>query len=204
MLRKIVFIQVLMISFIFSFDKMQYVKACESNDVSACYTLAKHLTTGKNAENQDSMEEGKGYMRRACVYGEKRACDYLGVNYLKEKSYGAARPYLVDSCSRGIKVACESVGTIYRDGHDVKQSDVKAREFYDRACTLKSADACHNVAIMYRGGFGVEKSKVLEKKYYNKGCKLGLKVSCEQYKILDNVEKGIETGFLEKIKNWFQ
>jgi len=203
MFKRYFVLQLAVVSLLFSFDKVSYEQACRGNDVEACYTLAVHLTTGKNSESQDSMEEGMGYMRKACVYGEPKACDSLGENYFKDKSYGAARPYLKVSCDRGIKSACEAVGTIYRDGHDIRPNDVLAREYYEKACTLKSPDACHNVAIIYRGGFGVDKNRTMEKTFYKKGCEIGLKVSCEQFTILDNEDKGIKTGVWERVKNWF-
>lgn len=203
MLKRFFSLQLVVVSFLFAFDKSSYEQACRANDVGACFTLAVHLTTGKNTESQDSMEEGMEYMRKACLYGEIKACDKLGKNYFKNKSYGAARPYLIASCDRGIKSACEAVGTIYRDGHDVKPNDILAREFYEKACALKSPDACHNVAIIYRGGFGVDKNRTMEKRFYQKGCKNGLQVSCEQFTILDNEDKGIKTGLWERMKNWF-
>lgn len=204
MFNKLLLLNLISISFLFSFDKETYIKECKINNIEACYTLATHLTTGKNAESQDSMEEGMEYMRKACIYGEQKACDRLGDNYFKEKSYGAARPYLITSCERGIKSACEAVGTIYRDGHDVKPDDVISRKFYEKACALKSGDACYNVAIIYRGGFGIEKNRVKEKEFYKKSCDTGLKAGCDRFIELDNEDRGIETTIWSKIKAWFE
>ncbi|MDQ7085939.1 MAG: tetratricopeptide repeat protein [Sulfurovum sp.] len=200
----IIMMFVLSMGWVQAFDKIQAIAGCKEDNITVCYALATHLTTGANGENQETMKEGLGYMRKACVYGEKKACDKLGENYLKNKSYGAARPYLVDACNRGIKTACEAVGTIFRDGHDIRQNDVKAREFYTKACDLQSGDACHNVAIMYRGGFGVTKSREQEKRFYQKGCDLGLVVGCERFTDLDNEDKGIETGLWVDIKAWWK
>ncbi|MDQ7046687.1 MAG: tetratricopeptide repeat protein [Sulfurovum sp.] len=177
--------------------------ACMKNDASACYAYALPLVSGENANIQDIREEGLNYIRKACVLGYHQACDVLGKNYFEDKSYIAARPHLEESCNRGVKVACESMGVIYRDGHDVRNDDVKAREFFTKACALKSPDACYNVAIIYRGGFGVTKSREKEKEFYKKGCDLGLKASCDRFTELDNEDKGIETGFIATMKAWF-
>ena len=177
--------------------------ACMTNDASACYAYALPLITGDNAKVQDAREEGLSYIRKACVLGHKKACDLLGENYFKDKSYIAARPYLEKSCNRGVKTACESMGVIYRDGHDVRPDDTKTREFFTKACELKSGDACYNVAIIYRGGFGVEKSRVSEKLYYTKACESGLKAGCDRFTELDNDDKGIDTGIIATIKAWF-
>jgi TPR repeat protein len=186
-------------------NSLEQIKAtCMTNDASACYAYALPLVTGDNAKVQDLREEGLGYMRKACVLGHDKACDVMGENYYSDKSYIAARPYLEQSCNRGIKTACEASAVIYRDGHDVRQDDVKARVFFEKACALKSPDACYNVAIIYRGGFGVEKSREQEKAFYKKGCDAGLKAGCDRYRELDDEDKGIETGLWADIKKWFK
>ncbi len=201
--RKPLIVFCISLSFLFGFDKVAYLNKCKNDNIDACYTLAVHLTTGKNIDNQESMKEGTGYMRKACVYGEEKACDKLGENYFADKSYGAARPYLEASCNRGVKIACESVGIIYRDGHDIRQDDIRAREYFEKACALQSGDACYNVAIMYRGGFGVTKSRNNEKLFYKKGCTAGLKAGCDRFTELDNEDKGIKSGIMATIQSWF-
>jgi len=186
-------------------DSSAQIKAvCMTNDASACYDYAVPLVTGDNAKVQDLREEGLGYMRKACVLGHNKACDVMGENYYEDKSYIAARPYLERSCERGVKSACESVGVIYRDAHDVKHDDVKARIFFEKACELHSGDACYNVAIIHRGGFGVIKSRVIEKSFYKKACNAGLQAGCNRYTEFDNEDKGIKTGIWADIKALFK
>ena len=178
-------------------------KACMEGNASACYDFALPLVTGENAEVQDIREKGLGYIRKSCILGFDKACDILGENYYKDKSYIAARPYLKQSCERGVKIACEAVGVIYRDGHDVKHDDTQARMFFEKACDLKSGDACYNVAIIHRGGFGVEKSREQEKVFYQKACDTGLKAGCDRFTELDNEDKGIDMGIFATVKAWF-
>ena len=175
-------------------------KACQENNATACYEVGLPMIQGDNAKVQDIREKGMSYMRKACLLDEYRGCDEMGDRYYKNENYGIARTYLTASCGRGIKSACESVGTIYRDGHDVKPDDVLSREFYEKACTLQSGDACYNVAIIYRGGFGVTKSREKEKEFYKKACDAGLKAGCMKFTELDNEDKGIETGLWADIK----
>lgn len=177
---------------------------CLANDAVACYELGLPLVQGENEKVQNTLEEGMSYIRKACTFGEVRACDIMGERYYKDKNFKIAQKYLADSCNRGIKTACESLGVIYRDGHDVRQDDVKAREFFTKACELKSGDACYNVAIMYRGGFGVDKNRTQEKLFYKKGCEANLKAGCDRFTELDNEDKGIETGIMATIKGWFK
>jgi len=178
--------------------------SCMASNASACYEYAYPLVIGENAKVQDIREEGLNYMRKSCVLGFDKACDVMGENYYKDKSYIAAKPYLEKSCDRGVKTACESMGVIYRDAHDVRHDDVKAREFFEKACRLKSPDACYNVAIIYRGGFGVIKSRSKEKSFYEKACRHGLKAGCDRFTELDNGDKGIETGIWASVKSWFK
>jgi len=193
----------ILLSLLLSFTEASE-KLCMEKNASACYDYALPLVIGENAHIQDIREKGLEYMRKSCVLGFDKACDVMGENYYENKSYIAARPYLEQSCNRGVKTACEAVGVIYRDGHDVRQSDVKARGFFEKACALGSGDACYNVAIMYRGGFGVEKSRVNEKTFYSKSCTKGLKAGCDRFTELDNEDKGIETGIFARIKAWFK
>ena len=180
------------------------IAACQKGDSPSCYQAGVALTTGKNAEDQEKKSMGLEYMRKACKFGEDKACDAMGDNYYVDKHYQAARPYLVKSCSRGIVDACEAMGTMYRDAQEIRQDDVLAREFYEKACVLESADSCINVAIMYRGGFGVEKNRAQEKAFYKKACDAGSKAGCDSFIKMDNKDKGIEEpGLWDQFKSLF-
>ncbi len=204
MLKSILLLSTFILSALSASQNEALKVLCSDNNATACYEYGLPMVTGDNAKVQDIKEEGMSFMRKACILGENKACDIMGDNYYRNKSYRAAMPYLEKSCARGVKFACEALGTIYRDGHDVRQDDVKSREYYEQACTLKSGDACFNVAIMYRGGFGVNKSRIKEKEFYKKGCDAGLKAGCDRFMELDNEDKGIETGIWATIKSWFK
>jgi TPR repeat protein len=180
------------------------IEACHQGDISSCYNAGMTLTTGKHAEDQEKKAMGLEYIRKACKFGEEKACQSLGDNYYKDKHYQAARPYLEKSCNKGIKDACEAMGTMYRDAQEIKQDDVLSREYYEKACALQSADSCINVAIMYRGGFGVQKSRAEEKAFYKKACDAGSDAGCDMYTKMDNKDKGIEEpGLWDTLKRLF-
>ena len=188
---------------LFASSNNNFQKECLENNATSCYLYALPLVSGENDKIQDIREEGMVYMKKACIYGENKACDVMGEKYYADASYIAARPYLEPSCERGIKSACEALGTIYRDGNNVKADDVLSREYYEKACDLKSGDACYNIAIIYRGGFGVTINREREKYFYKKSCDSGLIAGCHRYTELDNEDKGIETGIFASIKAWF-
>ena len=179
-------------------------KECKNNNATSCFKVGLELVSGKNAEDQELKALGLDYIRKACIYGDDKACDWQGENYFKDTHYKASIPFLKQSCKRKIKSACEALGTIYRDGLDVRQNDVVSREYYQQACELKSGNSCINVSLIYRGGFGVKKNREKEKLYYKKACDNGIKVGCNNYTKMDNKDKGIaEPSIWEKIKGVF-
>jgi TPR repeat protein len=180
------------------------IEDCKNGHTPSCLNVGVVLTTGENAKDQERKDLGLEYLRRACSYGETKACDLLGENYFKDKHFLAAKPYFESACQRNIVTACTGLGTMYRDGNDVRQDDVKSRKYYEKACDLGDKGACINVAIIYRGGFGVQKERSMEKKYYKKACEAGSKVGCSSFTRMDNKDKGIEEpGLWEKFKSLF-
>ena len=177
---------------------------CQQGHVESCYDVGVALSSGENAEDQEKKNLGLEYVRRACKYSHVKACDYLAENYFKDKHYLAAKPLYEDACERGIVHACLGLGTIYRDGHDVRQDDVLSRKYYVKACDLGSKDACINVAIIYRGGFGINADRTMVKQYYKKACDNGSEVGCVSFTKMDNKDKGIEEpGVWEWFKSLF-
>jgi len=180
------------------------IEDCRKGNVQSCNEVGMILISGENAENQEKKDLGLEYIRRACTHGMDKACDTLGDNYYGNKHYQAARPLFIQSCERGIMHACEALGTMYRDGQDVRPNDVSSREYYEKACDLGSKDSCINVAIIYRGGFGVTKDRVMVKKYYKKACDAGSQAGCDSFKTMDNKDNGIEEpGLWAKFKSLF-
>ena len=200
---KIVLLIVCVASTLYANNNDALEVACKEHNATACYEYALPLVTGGNEKIQDKKEEGVIYMRKGCSLMYDKACDFLGKNYLKDKRYYAAIPYLKQSCSRNEQSACMALGTIYRDGKDIRIDDIKSREYYEKACRLKNGDACYAVALVYRAGFGVKKNRLQEKSFYQKACDNGLKLGCDRFTELDNEDKGIKTSFWESIKNWF-
>jgi len=180
------------------------IEDCKGEHVQSCFKVGIALTTGENAEDQEKKDLGMEYLRRACSYGETKGCDALGENYFKDQRFFAAKPYFESACERKIVSACSGLGTMYRDGNEVQQNDIKSRKYYEQACTLGDKDACINVAIIYRGGFGIEKSRSMEKAYYKKACDAGSKVGCSSFTRMDNKDKGIEEpGLWDNFKSLF-
>ena len=76
-----------------SADKNDKLKTlCLENNATACYEYGLPMVTGENAKVQDIKEEGMSFIRKACILEEFRACDIMGDNYYKNKSYRASDP----------------------------------------------------------------------------------------------------------------
>ena len=206
-MKKIVALGLIFVGMLYgqSTELEEEINACRGGDIAQCYQAGLHLTTGENAKDQEKKNLGVEFVRKACKYGETKACDLLGDIYFKEHHYQASMPYLADACNkREVKSACEAIGTIYRDGHETPQDDTLAREFYEKACALKSKDACINVALIYRGGFGVAKHRAKEKYYYQQACQAGSQAGCDSYTTMDNEDKGIEPpSLIDRLKSLF-
>jgi hypothetical protein len=209
-MNKIKLLLVLCVSFTYlnaielTADLTKKIEDCRTGHVESCYDVGVILSSGENAEDQEKKDLGLEYVRRACKYGKTEACDYLAENYFKDGHYLAAKPLYEDACTRGVVEACLGLGTIYRDGHDVRQNDVESRKYYEKACELGSKDACINVAIIYRGGFGIEADRSTVKRYYKKACDNGSEVGCVSFTKMDNKDKGIEEpGVWAKFKSLF-
>lgn len=201
---KLLYILVMVLTVAEAVEIEAKIADCKNGNIQSCFEAGKDLTSGKNAENQEKKSLGLELIRKSCKYGKAEACDILGENYYGNKHYQAARPYLHNSCNKGVKHACEAMGTMYRDAQEVRQNDGLAREYYEKACALGSADSCMNVAIMYRGGFGVQKERTQEKMYYKKACDAGSKAGCDAYAVMDNKDRGIEEpGFFDTLKSLF-
>jgi TPR repeat protein len=177
--------------------------ACVAGETAYCYRAGKALTGGENAKDQKKKEQGMQLLRKGCVYGDPRACDLLGLRYFDEKLYSAAHPYLRQACDSNVTNACTALGTIYRDGHDVKQDDVQARRYYTKACELGSADACINVALIYQGGFWVARSRERSRDFYQKACQAGSQMGCKRFRRLDEEDKGGKHTLWERLRVLF-
>lgn len=69
-----------------------------------------------------------------------------GVNAFEKKQYQSAFQYFSKACEKGDANSCLNLGNTYYDGSIVKQNRVKAKDYYGKACELKSTLGCQYYA----------------------------------------------------------
>ncbi len=130
-----------------------YRKACDENYAAACYRL--------------------GYLH---LYGSS---NFFG-NMSIEKDLNKTVSYYDKSCKLNYKLACRNLGNFYRKGISVTQSESKAKELFDKACTMDS-ELCIWIGDRYKFD---AKDYETSKTYYKKSCDLGYAWGCDDLGML--------------------
>ena len=136
-----------------------YLPACDLGMLKICGALAELYEDGKGVE-KDASRAAELYRReawneaQACDAGNGKVCGELGLSY----SVGHAVPH---NC--------------------VEQNDIKAAEFYTKACNLGEAyDGCLRLGNEYQFGRGVPHSYEQASVFYIKACDLGEPSGCRE------------------------
>ncbi len=83
------------------------------------------------------------------------------------------------ACEHGNIADCYNLGIITARGEDgVKQDDVKAVEFFKKACDGDYAKGCHELGKIYYAGRGVQQDNEKALKLFNKACDGGSIRAC--------------------------
>lgn len=77
--------------------------------------------------------EGVRLLKTAADKGNKKAMDYLGIYYNRNKNYDKAWKYFKAAGPDNIPFALTVIGEMYEDGKGVKKDRPKAREYFSRA-----------------------------------------------------------------------
>ena len=168
-------------------------KACDDGDDLACSNLGFLYKDGKGV-SQDT-QKAKELYQKSCHQNKKNAvaCNNLGVLYLKEKNYQAARPLLEFSCNQNYLKACYSLATMYADGLGVKQNTKKTVQLLNKACPSDSPylafaepEACFYLGLIYHDGVGIKKDATKAQTFFQIACDLEYTDACH---IRNNSEK---------------
>ncbi|MBD5225348.1 MAG: sel1 repeat family protein [Bacteroidales bacterium] len=115
-------------------DKNNRAKA----ELGYLYTSSKtaYLFPGKEAE-------GVTLLETASNSGNKKASDYLGIYYNRNKDYNKAWTYFKAAGPDNIPYALTVIGEMYDKGHGVKKDRPTAREYFRRAALLGDHDGAN-------------------------------------------------------------
>ncbi|SMN00069.1 DNA polymerase III epsilon subunit [uncultured Candidatus Thioglobus sp.] len=92
---------------------------------------------------------------------------------------------LETACGNDDIDALKALGYLYKKGHIVKQSDVKAMDYWQKACDLGSGDACSAIAYAYM----LEGNEFKAIEFYQKACELEDGDSCNYLGVLHQNNK---------------
>lgn len=127
-------------------------------DVEAQFRLGVAHATGRGVERNDV--EAVRYFSMAAEQGHAASKGWLGVLYQAGRGGLPVDPRraaeLYQAASDGGDVAATTnLGSLYRDGRGVEQSDAKAVALFRQAADRGFAAAQRNLAAMYETGRGV-------------------------------------------------
>ena len=85
---------------------------------------------------------------------------------------------LLYKCNRDEFWACNNLGVAYSEGRGVAQSNAKAAQYFEKACTNGEALGCANVGRYYLYGIGVKADAAKATKYFQTACLAGYSDTC--------------------------
>jgi hypothetical protein len=125
--------------------------ACEKNDVAAC--------------------EIESELRR---WGRGVPRDEAAASRLR----GRSTALLEEACGRGVGAACARAGTAHQNALGIPKNHERARELFERGCTLKHAESCRSGGMAFERGTGHDSKRAAA--LYASGCDLGDAPSCRK------------------------
>lgn len=129
--------------------------ACNEGSAKQCMFLGVKYRDWGDSYSEEAKEfygKAKVLYRSACNNGDAESCMTLGVIYrvgggkkVKQDFVKAVEVYR-KACDIGLANGCSNLGYMYETGQGVKQSNLKAKEFYYKGCEGKNTEACEEYA----------------------------------------------------------
>lgn len=193
-----------------------YKKVCDSGNGEGCSMMGVLEMKKKSG----STEQALVYFDRGCKKGDAFGCEKYAY-YTKSDTYGTkdlkkSKESYIQACKLD-KQECLTLATAYAEGKKgFKKDSVKARKYYDRACSgkiknhhnFKSAKACYKLGNYYYSGKGVKRNYAKAKQYYLDSCTmqaLGPRVAegCNNLAVLYAKGKGVKKN-RQKAKYYYR
>lgn len=183
-----------------------YETTCSLKDEAGCFALGRLYAEGQGVEK--NISTAKKYFQKACDYGEQDACDKVKTLDNTQNDEDATKKFEEDvqKCENGDTATCRAilgfmttmcdeyentkeftcyiVGLVYASENRDVQNYHKAKEYFQKACDMKSAPACFNLGSSYALGHGVRQNLSNAMEYFGKACDYGLQQGCDNYKMI--------------------
>lgn len=131
-----------------------------------------------------NFQEAFNYMYKAATSKTPFEYAYEKLGYYYSEGLGCSKNYdeAMKWYQKGIATKNKSltaictyqIGTMFLDGHGVKQDYQKAVSLFKFAAELDYPSAAHNLGYMYDNGEGIMKDEIEAVKWYQKAAELGL------------------------------
>lgn len=121
-----------------------YQRACDAGNSYACTSVGYLYSQGDGvAKNATTAVT---YYQRACAAGDSMGCRNLG-NHIRDGDGAPANPlfatlYFLQACNGGDGVGCRNLAILYDTGSPIGVDLAKARQYYQKGCTLKDQPSC--------------------------------------------------------------
>jgi hypothetical protein len=122
-----------------------FQKSCDNGDMHSCNTMASMYRQGKGVEKNDI--KAQALFDKACKGGVLDACNNLAVIYTSKKD-GRSDNYLIaaslfqKTCNSMSAKGCFGIGVMYMGGIGVDKNPQRAKELFNKACTLGDKESC--------------------------------------------------------------
>ena len=117
------------------FDTFPSVEQCDKN---TCFVMAMFYL------GAERYKEAIPYLKKAAALGDDYAAPFLATIYGNLRDYPNAKKYY--------EIACNNLGVLYGRGEGVRQDKSIAKEYYGKACDLRSQEGCDNYRTLNERG----------------------------------------------------
>ena len=189
-----------------------YEKACEHNNMEACYELGiinmqKYI---QNRSDDQALKQGIFYLDKSCSGGYANGCTALAMLYItkdfKQRDENKAVMYLEKACSLDSSFACMALGEIYEGKEN--QDFAKALMYYQKACDTKAFEACAYIGMAYHEGKKVKQNFIKAEELYKRSISINPNTASNYINIFElqlvqnrEFDKTLKLKFLQYFKN---
>lgn len=150
---------------------------CKQGDGNACYRLGA-LALASDSSNAGAMRAHE-YFTRACDAEDQLGCLHLGID-LKTARAGAkdlvkSAALLNAACKHDLALGCHELADLQQAPGTALHNADRARQNFDKACTLNHGEACHRLAVLLEAG---ERDLPRARALHDKACSLDQWSSC--------------------------
>jgi len=153
-----------------------YEDACnKDSEPNACFHAGNAYGIEQLGAKKDP-QKSYDYLKKSCDGGNKDACNFAE---MLKNTLDNMPDKLAGRCDKGEAKACADLAFQYWKGNKgvEKKDPAKAREYFGKACELKSGDGCTGLGMTYEKTETPDIAKAVEA--YEKGCAAGSKLSCK-------------------------